>query len=397
MSTANQDCTPPPSKKLRVELKIDNKSKSNLENLINIPGLQHLAENIFFSLNYDDLKSCQLLNRSSKRILDNPLFWLKKFVQRGVSRKNEMDWLTAIKLTRNTKLETNVLFYLRRCFKHQRLVDFPCFIDENVVSKSLKIVRQLDGKNIMNWDSMQPGFIQIFAAKSKQSDQFWCQGWIWNPKDGEIEFIKSLAPLMKNPNKYKHNQDGNTLLHFAAFFERVDLVKYLVSLEDNPNIPNKHGTTPLQNAAKQCYDKRTSDIATVIPSLEICSILSTFPKNSPNGILSESQIWGLWKALDQLAKYCADLILQLQKRIPKLDKSKIIFKERFSNSFPLTIQLHKVPREKINTPMVNQGVEKNQEARNVLNLNQQAMHNYNVLKRFEDVISKLEKQKTEDK
>ena len=34
---------------------------------------------------------------------------------------------------------------------------------------------------------------------------------------------------------------------------------------------------------------------------------------------------------------------------------------------------------------------------NVLNLNQQAMHNYNVLKRFEDVISKLEKQKTEDK
>ena len=180
-------------------------------------------------------------------------------------------------------------------------------------------MRQLDGKNIMNWDSMQPGFIQIFAAKSKQSDQFWCQGWIWNPKDGEIEFIKSLAPLMKNPNKYKHNQDGNTLLHFAAFFERVDLVKYLVSLEDNPNIPNKHGTTPLQNAAKQCYDKRTSDIATVIPSLEICSILSTFPKtqNGPNGIFSESQIWGLWKALDQLAKYCADIILQLQKRIPK--------------------------------------------------------------------------------
>ena len=185
MSTANQDCTPPPSKKLRVELKIDNKSKSNLENLVNIPGFQHLAENIFLSLNYDDLKSCQLLNRSSKRILDNPLFWLKKFVQRGVSRKNEMDWLTAIKLTRNTKLETNVLFYLRRCFKHQRLVDFPCFIDENVVSKSLKIVRQLDGKNIMNWDSMQPGFIQMFAAKSKHSDRFWCQG--WNPKYGEIE------------------------------------------------------------------------------------------------------------------------------------------------------------------------------------------------------------------
>ena len=51
----------------------------------------------------------------------------------------------------------------------------------------------------------------------------------------------------------------------------------------------------------------------------------------------------------------------------------------------------------MNTPMVNQGVEKNQEARTVLNVNQEAMHNYNVLKRFEDVISKLEKQKTEDK
>ena len=378
-----QDCNPPPSKKIRVEFLNNTKSKSYFENFLNIPGLQHLAENIFMSLNYGDLMSCQLINRSSKVILDNPMFWLKKFVRRGISRKNKMDWHKAIKLTRNTNLETNILFYLKRSFKHPRLVDFPCYIDENVVLKSLKIAQKIDVKNIISWNSLEAGFIQIFASLTKHPDRMW--SYQWNPKYGEIEFIKSLAPLTENPNKIAWdipNEDGNTLMHFAAILGRVDVIKYLVSLVDKPNIPNKNGETPIQIAAKQCYYKRSSDIATVIPSLEICSILTSSLRNSAAN-LSECQLWGIWKALEQMSNHCASLIKQLNEKISKLNKQKTILKGNFGHII-LPEKIRSVPEEK------------KQETSIVLNVNRRIIHDYNVLKRFEELVLQMER-KIEDK
>ena len=79
------------------------------ENVVNNAGFQHLAENIFSYLNYKDLQSCQCINRSSKSILANPRFWLQKFIQLGMSKKNQNDWIQAIQLTKDTDFETNIL------------------------------------------------------------------------------------------------------------------------------------------------------------------------------------------------------------------------------------------------------------------------------------------------
>ena len=49
-----------------------------LETLINNPGLQHIAENIFQYLDQHSLLKYRLVNSSWKRILDQPIFWLKK-------------------------------------------------------------------------------------------------------------------------------------------------------------------------------------------------------------------------------------------------------------------------------------------------------------------------------
>ena len=55
-----------------------------MEKIINNPGLQHLAENIFLNLNGEDLKACQLINRSANQILDNnPMFGIRKCIQLG--------------------------------------------------------------------------------------------------------------------------------------------------------------------------------------------------------------------------------------------------------------------------------------------------------------------------
>ena len=89
-----------------------------MENFLKIPGLRHLAEDIFLNLNNNDLQICELINKSTKDILTNPLFWLKKFIRRGLSKKNQDDWHNAIRLTKNTNLEGNILLYLKNCSRH---------------------------------------------------------------------------------------------------------------------------------------------------------------------------------------------------------------------------------------------------------------------------------------
>ena len=56
-----------------------------LETLINNPGLQHIAENIFQYLDQHSLLKYRLVNSSWKRILDQPIFWLKKL---GLAEKS---------------------------------------------------------------------------------------------------------------------------------------------------------------------------------------------------------------------------------------------------------------------------------------------------------------------
>ena len=59
-----------------------------MENIINNPGLQHLNENIFLNLNYEDLKKCQFINQSTKDIWKYPMFWIK-CIQKSLTKSDE--------------------------------------------------------------------------------------------------------------------------------------------------------------------------------------------------------------------------------------------------------------------------------------------------------------------
>ena len=48
-------------------------------NLINIPGIQPICEDILLNLDFKNLKVCQSINKTFGEILANPIFWLKKF------------------------------------------------------------------------------------------------------------------------------------------------------------------------------------------------------------------------------------------------------------------------------------------------------------------------------
>ena len=116
--------------------------KKSLENLTNDPDVQHLAENIFSCLSYKDLEACQLINQSSRVIISNPRFWLKKLVQNGMSKNNGNDWLKSIELAKDTDFERNLQLYLKRSLGKAKMLDIPCYIEENTLKKSSYLMKK---------------------------------------------------------------------------------------------------------------------------------------------------------------------------------------------------------------------------------------------------------------
>ena len=112
-----------------------------MEKIVNTSGLQHLAENVFLDLNYELLKECFKINSSCREILENPFFWLKLFIQRGLSKENQKDWHRAIQLVKNTDLEKNISSYLKRSSKNPRVVDIPCYINEDTIMEYSKMLK----------------------------------------------------------------------------------------------------------------------------------------------------------------------------------------------------------------------------------------------------------------
>ena len=71
-------------------------------NIFQNPGLQHTTENILLNVDLDDLPKCQLLNKSCQDILDNPMFWTKKFrMLKRLSEENYIDSVRAFKWNTN--------------------------------------------------------------------------------------------------------------------------------------------------------------------------------------------------------------------------------------------------------------------------------------------------------
>ena len=254
------------SKKPRMEPEI---IKNSLENFLNNPGLQHLAENIFLNLNYKDLDACQLVNRSSKSILGNPKFWLSKFIQIGMSKNIQNDWIKAIQIAKETDFERNIKLYLKRSLWKAKLVDIPCYIDENILKKSSEFIKEFDnlefgeGEFIRQIENYPAGCIQALAAIQMDLEEglFWTKDWaILNnhaATHGNLEIIKIVSPLMDNPNStcdnnddYQDNDDSSdmssdddetynsinamyTPLFAATQKGHLDIVKFLIPLSNN--------------------------------------------------------------------------------------------------------------------------------------------------------------------
>ena len=155
-------------------------------------------------MNYEGLKKCQLINKSTKHILENSVFWIKKLIQIGLSKDNQIVLTKAIQSVKNSDKEKHILSLLKWKWTEDRFGFFP----------------------------LVPGTPIHWAAYR-----------------GFTEVVKILVPLTDNPNASNENENGATPIYWAACHGDTEIVKILAPLTDNPNTPNENGVSPLHLAA----------------------------------------------------------------------------------------------------------------------------------------------------
>ena len=170
-----------------------------METILRNPGLQHLAEKVFWNLDIEELKICAKISQSCQQILQNPIFCLGKFEH--LSKKNKEEWIQVIQSVDNSDKGIAIISYLQWNLKKDAFVDLPCYISPGVQEDFRKRIWKI------------------------------CKNFLVTDEDTEI--AKILAPLTDNPNA--PNKYGSTPIHGAAYHGHIEIVKILVPLIDNPN------------------------------------------------------------------------------------------------------------------------------------------------------------------
>ena len=233
---------------------------NHLEKFMNIPGLQHLAENIFLNLKYRDLEACRLVKASFQLILDqlmeNPLFWLERFLLGEMSRKNYMDWLEIIQMTRGTNVGETILLYLKLYGKNERVIDFdvPCYLMKENLEKYSEIIIKVKDRNISK-HSLGQAYYQDEIVKIPLEENVIPMEFIpygdemslieWASLYGHTEIVQLLAPFTDNlKDQYRD------VIQTAAYKGQTDIVKILAPLTDTPNAPDEDDYTPIFSAIR---------------------------------------------------------------------------------------------------------------------------------------------------
>ena len=109
--------------------------------IFNNIGHHHIIETIFLNLDYEDILAGHLINQNCNLILNNPNFWLRKWLKRrGLSKKNYMDWMKIFQVTDQIEIKRNLFAYIKKIIKvgHHH-ADVPCYVDANIITEYPKM------------------------------------------------------------------------------------------------------------------------------------------------------------------------------------------------------------------------------------------------------------------
>ena len=234
---------------------------SLIGNLINSPGLKHLAENIFLNLDYQVLETCQNVNATFQQFLDDPMFWIKRFIQRGLSKKNQDDWTEAIQMTRDGRakpdLEKNILLFLKRYSKNKKVVDFdvPCYLnDEAFLKKAPELIKSFNCDCDETIKKTSKGKVKSFKCDCIDEIKKFLSKTRKKGKEAKkkIDFSSKYPYFDENSDNVKYEIERKwTIFHDMAQIGNMAVMQLLAPLTKNPNPANSNGRTPIYLAAQQ--------------------------------------------------------------------------------------------------------------------------------------------------
>ena len=267
-----------------------------MENIITNPGLQHLAEKILWNLDVRHLKLCGLINQSCQQILDNPIFWLKKF--RGLSEEKEKDWIKVLKSVKNSEKKKAIISYLQWILEKEPM-DLPCYTSPAVHNNFRKKILESCMKEEESSDE-DIEIVKILAPLTDNPNALHNDGetpFFSAAMNGHTEIVKILVPLIDNPNASDRN--GETPIHWAASEGHTEIVKILAHLTDNPNAPDKNGFTPIHEAAVGGY---AEILKILVPLAENSNALNN-DGETPFSIAKNAEIREIFNSLNIFRKH----------------------------------------------------------------------------------------------
>ena len=283
-------------------------------------GLVHIFEKIFLALDAKTLVKCSLVSRSLSCSLKNPRFWFKVYKQQNqlyecfekcsnywnlvleISDKNE---LRKVELTRLLKiicidekedlikigknlnirfhpltlsiicqefqLANYILIKFSRYYKEEERVSYilewvktsgniKAFHNFAKTYKNFKIkvnaiLMEHVPKVLLSYEKdveLFKEYLKIFGD-SLQPNENGDTLLHFAAKYGCINIMKLLAEHSKNLNV--QNQNHLTPMAFAVKKGKIGVVRFLLSINVDPNVPDKHGVTPFDYAVRNEFHK----------------------------------------------------------------------------------------------------------------------------------------------
>ena len=177
-----------------------------MNNILQVLNNPDIVEIIFLHLNLQDLLTCSGVNTAWNSLLKNPMFWLKKCVQKGLLKNDYyFSWKKAIQITMNsTKYQQSLRKNLQKILQCN-LLDIPCFID---------------AESIQTVEEYEPEFYSILLEIAAMTN---------NPG-----VVQILVPIIDNYNDQEDN-GARTLNQVAALFKNEEVINVLIPFLKNNN------------------------------------------------------------------------------------------------------------------------------------------------------------------
>ena len=236
--------------------------------VVNNHGFHHILEEIFMNLDHQHLLNCQKVCTFWESILKNPVFWLKKCVNIGLTQEHEKLWAKLLKTLKDPSLKENMTSELMEIhngvseiltfFRKSWVPDFYVHkgITDQINAPFYKVYKSKDLALIENY------LETVDSSIVNEDVKFILEA----AETGEIELLKILIAFTNNPNP--RNSRGISAIQCAVDRGHVEVVKILAPLIANPNAPYPdNGDTPIQRAVLKKKNWRYVEIIRILAPL----------------------------------------------------------------------------------------------------------------------------------